>query len=274
MDIKSLREIGITFVENDPGNFLASEDVLREDLIGMRIFQEPIFAVGSPQDPLFENLKDPHVVHEDFMMPEEWLKDPRSILSFFLPYTSEVKSANGRDMSRVSDEWLHGRIEGQLFLEALGRHLTDHLRSRGYEAVFPTTDSRFRRVAPFASNWSERHVAYICGLGTFSLSKGLITEKGIAGRFGSILTTAELPVTKRPYEGLFDYCIMCGKCALHCPVQAIDPSKGVAEGKDHPACSDFVDSTFQPPKGAHRRIRYGCGKCQVKVPCESRIPGR
>ena len=73
----------------------------------------------------------------------------------------------------------------------------------------------------FTSSWSERHVAFVCGLGTFGLSKGLITEKGICGRFGSVVTTAELPRTERPYTGIYEYCIQCRACARNCPVGAI-----------------------------------------------------
>ncbi len=38
-------------------------------------------------------------------------------------------------------------------------------------------------------------MAYISGLGTFSLSKGIITEKGMAGRLISLVTNAALPPT-------------------------------------------------------------------------------
>ena len=34
----------------------------------------------------------------------------------------------------------------------------------------------------YFSNWSERHIAYAAGLGTFSLSDGFIIERGIAHR--------------------------------------------------------------------------------------------
>lgn len=96
-----------------------------------------------------------------------------------------------------------------------------------YSAVYPAADSRFGMLTQFASNWSERHVAYICGLGTFGLSKGLITKKGIAGRFGSVVTSAVLPVTQREYSNPFEYCTMCGKCAINCPAHAIDTEKGI-----------------------------------------------
>jgi epoxyqueuosine reductase len=40
----------------------------------------------------------------------------------------------------------------------------------------------------YASSWSERHAAYAAGLGTFGLCDGLITARGKAVRFGSIIS--------------------------------------------------------------------------------------
>ena len=115
----------------------------------------------------------------------------------------------------------------------------------------------------FTSNWSERHVAFVCGLGTFGLSKGIITSKGVAGRFGSIITELYLSPQKREYENIYEYCSMCGACIKKCPVNAIS----IENGKDHIICSKFLDKTAEKYKP-----RYGCGKCQIGVPCESRIP--
>jgi epoxyqueuosine reductase len=154
----------------------------------------------------------------------------------------------------------------------LGEHLAALLISEGFPTVFPTTDKRFKMLAPYASNWSERHVAYVCGLGTFGLSKGLITEKGIAGRFGSVITTCPLTPTERPYSNPFEYCTMCGKCQTNCPAGAIDRTKGITHGKEHSTCNLFLNKLSLPPHGSNQRSRYGCGKCQVNVPCENGIP--
>jgi epoxyqueuosine reductase QueG len=155
----------------------------------------------------------------------------------------------------------------------LCRHMKAFLEQAGYGAVVPALDPRFSTKSPFTgdnssqdyftSNWSERHTAYICGLGTFGLSRGLITARGIAGRLGSIITTLPLEPTPRSYTGLYDNCINCGACVRNCPVGAISAERG----KRHPPCSAFLDRVTEKHKP-----RYGCGKCQVKVPCEDRIP--
>ena len=124
----------------------------------------------------------------------------------------------------------------------------------------------------FSSNWSERHVAYAAGLGTFGLSRGLITEKGMAGRFGSVVTNAVFPRTERKYSDPFAYCTMCGACQRRCPVGAIDKSRGFALGKDQLICGPYVKGNSLPPHGPNGIVRYGCGKCQVRVPCEHAIP--
>lgn len=42
---------------------------------------------------------------------------------------------------------------------------------------------------------------------SFSLNDALITVNGIAHRVGSIIVATELPATKRPYTGRYDYCL-------------------------------------------------------------------
>ncbi|MDR2480411.1 MAG: 4Fe-4S binding protein [Treponema sp.] len=62
---------------------------------------------------------------------------------------------------------------------------------------------------------------------------------------------------------MYECCIRCGSCVSNCPVRAIS----LERGKDHPPCSAFLERTREQCKP-----RYGCGKCQVQVPCESGVP--
>lgn len=282
MNRQDLVKIASHFVENSEDNIIAEQIALSETVAGMRIFDTPIFAFGSADDENFELLKGTSAIGTHFLLPKEWLPKAKTVISFFLPFTEAVKKGNRRDMAWPSEEWLHGRIEGQTFLNRLCQYLKSKLENDGYDSLVPSFDERFwtkggldsssqqsdnnsEGFLEFTSNWSERHVAFVCGLGTFGLSKGLITKKGIAGRFGSIITELYLSPDKREYKNVYEYCSMCGACVKNCPVNAIS----IEKGKNHRICSDFVDKTEEKYKP-----RYGCGKCQVKVPCESRIPVR
>lgn len=259
------------FLSKEPCNTVRPEAALRPDLAGLVLYEAPLVRVGSASDPLFQALRAPEAVGPQFLAPRDWLPSAQSVISVFAPYTEEVRRAN-RANGGPADEWLHGRYEGQKALNELGLHLAGRLEQAGYASVVPALDARFCAQTTYAeqgeagryvSNWSERHVAYICGMGTFGLSKGLITPKGMAGRLVSVVTALELPADTRPYEELYAYCTRCGACARRCPVEAIS----LEAGKSHPPCARFLDETL-----ARHSPRYGCGKCQTGVPCEHRNP--
>jgi len=267
MDKQSIIKMASNFIERSEYNTVSKEAAISDKVVGMKIFDEPIFAFASSGDEYFKLFKDPFIIGEHFILPKEWLAESKTVISFFLPFTEEVKRSNSRDMNWPSEEWLHGRIEGQAFLNKLCKYLEEELKNAGYNSLVPSLDNRFWSKTgtdnQFTSNWSERHAAFVCGLGTFSLSKGLITKKGVAGRFGSIITELELIPDKREYEKIYEYCSMCGACAKNCPAGAISLDKG----KNHKICSDFLNITSEKYKP-----RHGCGKWQVRVPCESCIP--
>lgn len=273
MELDCIQKAATVFLLQHPDNFIREDDAMRESLVGLRLYDAPIFAVAAADDALFASLRRPEAIHPDYPLPEDWLKGAKSVISFFVPFTERVKADNAVDMRFPADAWLHARFEGDLLLRALCAYLASLLSESGHQAVAPVIDPRYGMLAAFTPKWSERHAAYIAGLGTFSLSKGLITEKGVAGRLGSVVTDLWLPPTKRAYDGLYDYCIRCGRCAAHCPVKAIDPARGMHAAKHHPPCSAFLDHTkTAPPRGKSGRKRYGCGKCQVGVPCQDGIP--
>jgi len=267
MEKELLIKMAQDYIKNSKDNYIVSDG-----LVEFRIFDAPIFAFGSADDEYFKLLKQPSVIGEHFLLPKEWLPSAKTVISFFLPFSDEVKSSNKKDMSLPSREWLYGRVEGHELVNKLSMYIKSELKKAGYEAIVPTLDERFwsnssrpSHELKFTCNWSERHVAFICGLGTFGISKGLITHKGTAGRFGSIITELYFPPDNRDYKDIYEYCSMCGKCAENCPVGSIS----IEKGKDNILCSQFLDRTaeiFKP--------RYGCGKCQVDVPCESKIPVR
>ena len=255
MDIDRIAAVVDAFVAESPFNRMA-------DLGGLRLFDAPLLGVASAIDPLFAELAAPEAVGPHHKTPEAWLPGARSVVSWFLPFTAAVRAAN-RDGDLPAREWLYGRIEGQAFIQALSAHLVEALAGVGIGAVAPAIDPRFA-VIERRSNWSERHVAFIAGVGTFGLSRSIITARGSAGRLGSVVLDAALPATPRAYSALEEHCSHCGECIPRCPPGAIS-----AAGKEHGPCSAWLDDMkvrFVP--------RYGCGKCQTGVSCEAGIPGR
>jgi len=264
-DIIKLAE---TFVCESLCNYVSEEIALNPKCVGMKIFETPIFAFGSVSDGLYTKFKSLDVIGSHFLSPAEWLPTAKTVIAFFLPYTKVIKDANSADCRMPADEWLHGRWEGQQLLVQLTEYLVKILFEAGFKSLAPSLDERYKtgnaeNNIRFTSNWSERHVAFACGLGTFGLSKGIITQKGVSGRFGSILTELDLPKDSKNYDDIYEYCTMCGVCIKRCPAEAIS----FDGGKQSASCGDFLDMVHEKFKP-----RYGCGKCQTGVPCESGVP--
>ena len=238
------------------------------------MYEEPLIGFASVDDDIFEVFRRKEVIGSNYFSPKEWLPEARTVISLFLPFTEAVRASNREDTKDPSKEWLYARIEGQEFIGKYMSAIKRHFEERGAAACVPALDERFGLKIEFTANklrpdfhadsrWSERHAAYACGLGTFSLSRGLITEKGMAGRFASIIVSEVFEPDERKYTGVYDYCIRCGACAKKCPANAIT----LRYGKNNIKCRLYVESMrkkYSP--------RYGCGKCQVGVPCESRCP--
>lgn len=254
MNLTEVNNVISSFLENSKNNRVP-------ELGGIKIYDTPIIGIASGDDPLFMKLKDNNVIGKFHKTPREWFPEAVSVISYFLPFSREIKISNRADKMIPSIGWLYGRVEGELVNNEVRKTIAEFISDAGRKASIPSFESNFT-VIERSSNWSERHVAFIAGLGTFSLSKSLITEKGCAGRIGSVITNIQFQPTERKYSSIYEYCSMCLACIKRCPANAIDNT-----GKKHQPCSDFLDKTmniFAP--------RYGCGKCQTKVPCESGIP--
>ena len=252
---------------------LAADKALNPETAGLCLFDAPITGFASADDPLFAHFSSPAVIGPHYKSAKDWLPKALSVVSLFFPISKVVRAANRVDAAWPAPEWLNSRIEGQAFINEFSRNLEAHIQEQGYEAIAPSVNAHFSVGATphspnaprnaFTSNWSERHTAFACGLGTFGLSKGLITTKGMAGRFTSLITSMPLPPSPRAYTEPYEWCTLCGLCVKNCPAGAIS----LEQGKDHALCSAFLDRVME----AHKP-RYGCGKCQVGVACEQQRP--
>ena len=254
---------------------------------GEKAWQKPHLLVASAADPLFKKIKD--MIGDFLWTPEEAFAiafpgqavaaEELRVLSYLLPQTDATRQEQRLAQAVPAERWARSRFHGEEFNCALRLHLADTLTNAGLPAVAPERLPGFayRDSERFgiASNWSERHVAFIAGHGTFGLSDGLITRSGKAVRFGSVVVKADLQVSERIYgDDHQAWCLWyvegkCGACALRCPADAIT----TAEGHLKPECFTYIRETTAP----YATKTYGtgatpCGLCQVKIPCESRIP--
>lgn len=239
----------------------------------MQVFEPVLVGVADASDPIFEGFAEPGVIGPSFVKPEGWVEGAKSVVSVFFPFAKDVCISN-RHPGAASPEWQYAKFQGTKIIVGFCQMLCEELRAAGWEAVMPVASEGFgmsREDSSFAgdpdfeisSAWSERHAAYACGLGTFGLSRGLITRSGMAGRFGSIVTNAPIQPTPRDYVDVNEWCTFCGACVRRCPVGAIS----LTEGKGNALCEEWLNAIED---GA----LYGdaCGKCQIGVPCSTRKP--
>ncbi len=263
-DAATLTDFLSELVRTDPRNALPEGD-------NIPIWDEPLVGVAAAGDPLFETLKKPQVVGPIHVNPDFWLPGAKSIISFFLPFSKELKESYDPKSPLPSLEWVSGRQNGEVFVNVVRRALARYIQKQGGQVVIPNLDVRYHAVN-LLPNWSERHVGFIAGVGTFGLHCGLLTAKGTAGRLGSVVTDLEIMPTQRSYSDVYEYCLQhfdgsCGLCIQRCPVGAIN-----TEGKDHRICMTNSANNVWP---AFREWGYhSCGHCQTHLPCSDAIPDK
>jgi ferredoxin len=255
-------------------------------------WEEPLVGFASGADPLFFQYKT--LIGSFHLTPREIISgtlkergralllselDQISVISWILPASEDIRKSNRQEVKFPSKLWAYTRDFGETCNNALRNHVVGFLEELGHVAVAPVLSPSYQYLrdekAGWASPWSERHVAYACGLGTFSLNDGLITPKGMAVRIGSVVTLLKLIPSDKKYGHFRENCLLfrnekCGKCIPRCPAGAISE-----KGHDKDKCHEYINS--EPLK--EKRLQYGlvnpsssCGLCQTKVPCEFEIP--
>jgi epoxyqueuosine reductase QueG len=267
-----IREIE-SFVSGSSGN-------RKSKLDGTSYFDTPLVGFADASDHLFLEFKD--IIDDFHLTPLEVLAhsfpdqtdswDGSSVISWILPIAKFRRESN-RKARNPSKAWADTKTYGEEFNEQLRRHVVSFIQEQGFPAIAPVLSPLFdyceSAKAGLITNWSERHIAYVAGLGTFGLSRGLITPRGVAMRCGSVVTNLKLNPTPRSYSDFQEHCLFynsgkCEKCIDRCPGGAISK-----EGHDKNLCATFCQEVWQKSDGEI----LGCGLCQTGVPCEAGIPG-
>lgn len=273
---KFIKRVIAKFVQESPSN--------RRKVDGGRYWETPLVGFASGEDPLFKQYKK--IIGKFHFTPEEIFNltfrknkpsKRLSVISWVLPASEDIRRSNRKETKYPSLLWAHARNFGEQFNVNLRNHLVSILKRRGFEAVAPMNSPHWRWIRSpkvgIASNWSERHIAYACGLGAFGLSDGLITAKGKALRVGSVVTDLSLKPSEKIYPHRQANCLYyfnntCKTCAARCPAGAI-----TEKGHDKDKCFEYSFSIVNQSKKAEYGVKItGCGLCQTKVPCEFEIP--
>ena len=278
------------FIEEEIKKFVRTSPLNRLPFINdYIIWDEPLVKFANGDDPIFDEYKT--IIAPTHLTPREALakaysKSPEdmptrlSVVSWILPTPEKTRKSNRSEMLVPSRLWSHTRWYGEKFNEALREHMVEILTKMGYLAVAPFLQPYFKidrnEKGPY-SNWSERHIAYAAGHGTFSLSDGFITERGIAHRCGSVVSSLILPASARTAESPYSNCLFyvgvnCNACIKRCPAGAITEN-----GHDKIKCQVYLHgigySAAALKDGYNNDTSVdGCGLCQVKVPCEFQNP--
>jgi len=248
------------------------------------IFDEPLVEFADGDDPIFTEYQT--IIAPTHLTPREALaqaynQKPEdmparlSVISWILPIAVKTRKSNRTQKQIPTRLWAYTRWYGEKFNEALRQHLVQILTNIDCLAVAPILQPYFQILLNekgHYSNWSERHIAYAAGHGTFSLSDGFITERGIAERCGSVVTSLALPASPRTAKDHLANCLFyvdgsCQACIARCPAGAI-----TEQGHDKLKCLSYQRNDIGYLLKEYDVGVAGCGLCQTKVPCESRNP--
>ena len=275
----------LEFLEVEATRFLKDDqcNLMKGDWGDERIWETPLLGAARGCDAIFETFKDK--VDERHWTPTEAFAaggfqagaEELSVVSWVLPHTSVTKKDNAQCDEMPSERWARSRIFGEKANFKLRGHIVSSLKNAGYEAVAPLDLADWKWLKSdryvYACSWSERHIAYACGLGTFGLSGGLITPLGKAIRVSSVVLRGNVEPTPRPYSRHDEYCPfktkkICGVCIKRCPAGALSE-----HGINKPLCKAYLSDKTAPYVETHYGFEgYGCGLCQTGVPCSSGIP--
>ena len=242
------------------------------------VWRTPLVGFADARCDGIKRLKE--LVSPEHVMPWEVLEDATIIIAYFVPFSKALGETNACT-GLASPQWALAYEQTNAMFNALNDNLIHKLRLAGYHAAVSPEATTFDRDK-LISHWSQRHIAYLAGLGSFGINNMLITKEGCCGRYSTIVTNLPV-VADHPIKT--DYCLYkkngtCGVCTRHCSSGAL-----TCDGYDRKKCfavllknaevyTDFGSSyTNEDGTGSNSTGSEVCGKCVVHIPCATCAPG-
>lgn len=219
-------------------------------------YREPIVGFASANDPIFSEMKK--IIGPAQLHPKEIFPETKTVVSFFLPFEKELVYLNMKSEGPVK-RWIQAKSETDSLIQRINEKLISELSKDNVKAVIPESVFDYKSKG-FDVSWSHKSAAYAAGLGTFGVHHMLITKAGCAGRFGTLLISAEISPTPRPEE---EFCRfkkggICLVCVDRCPAAALS-----AKGLNKEKC---FKQLLENAKAFPELKQFACGKCATG-PC-------
>lgn len=218
------------------------------------IYRAPLIGYASAKDEVF--LQTKAIVGEKYILPEGLLPGAKTVVAFFLPFKKEIVFGN-RQGNMPSRQWAQAYQTTNNLINNICRELNSQLAEKGVKSAWLLPTYEFDQKKLMAQ-WSHKHAAFACGLGTFGRNQLFLTARGCAGRIGSMVLDIELAPDTRNNELVA--CIDgCKYCMDICPVGALSNS-GFDRHKCFAHCQ-AADNSFPDLDCVEV-----CGKCSTG-PC-------
>ncbi len=187
------------------------------------LFRKPLIGYSRADDERYEEIKK--TVGPHLLRPRDILPTCKTVVSFFIPFTKKVVESNiieGR--TKVSYLWAKTYYECNNLINSLTEELVDYLKEFNVNGTTVPATHGFDKEK-FVAPWSHKSAAVIAGLGDLGLHSLLITDKGCAGRIGTIFLDLEIEANDKKEAGqsrcLYYRDASCTKCVDNCPSNAL-----------------------------------------------------
>ena len=269
------------FLTNNRNNLAAlgypNEKIWETINVGFAAGADPIFAyykkdIGdfywSPAEAFDQLFPGAHIINDNL-----------SVVSIGFYMTQTIKDEQSKQTIGPTVKWGYARNSWEPLIQEFSRGFVEKLRQAGVRAaaidLAPGFVWKESEKYGLAATWSQRHTAYVAGLGTFGLCDGLISRNGKAARYTSFILEGNWQPDSRPYKGYHDWCLFykngsCKECMEICPAHAIS-EKGHNKSVCAAYCSIIMNEYGNDPALLPRHSSW-CGLCQGAVPCQNGIP--
>lgn len=224
--------------------------------------QKPLLVTARSDDRLKILLK---IAFHEHLFPWDLRPSIKTAIVFFIPFIRELIEQNSGGKFPGRNRGLAYESTNKL-IGVLSEAIKNCLEEEGALSALTPATHNFNPVK-LVAGWSHKHLAYISGLGLFSINAQLITPAGCAGRLGSLVTEVDLGnnfMVEHRELFLHKASQNCLKCIGRCPVGATGE-----DGIDRHRCFARLKVNINHTKdlAGPEETTHVCGKCVVNLPC-------